>query len=49
MSIGRDEQDEYGINSYKRSQAAGQAGTFDKEIVPVTIKSKKGTYMYQIT
>lgn len=41
-NISREDQDEYAINSYKRSQAAGKAGVFKKEIVPVTIKTKKG-------
>ena len=42
MKISREEQDEYGISSYKKSQAAAKEGIFKKEIVPVTIKKKKG-------
>ena len=42
MKIGREEQDEYAINSYKRSQAAGQSGTFEKEIVPVSVPKGRG-------
>jgi len=42
FNISREEQDEYGMNSYKRSQAAAKAGVFKKEIVPVTIKTRKG-------
>jgi len=44
LQIGRDEQDEYAINSYKRSQAAAGAGLFESEIVPVDVpKGRKGT------
>ena len=42
MNISRDAQDEYAIGSYKKSQAAAKEGIFQKEIVPVTIKKKKG-------
>lgn len=41
-NITRGEQDEFAIESYKRSQAAWNAGKFDNEIVPVEIPSKKG-------
>ena len=41
-SISREAQDEFAIESYKRSQAAGKAGVFQKEIVPVTVPQKKG-------
>lgn len=41
-NIGRKEQDEYAIESYKRSQAAQANGKFKDEIVPVEIKDKKG-------
>lgn len=40
--IGREEQDAYAISSYKRSQEAWDAGKFEKEVVPVTIQSRKG-------
>ncbi len=43
MNISRQEQDEFGINSYKKSQAAAKEGIFKNEIVPVTIKKKKGS------
>jgi acetyl-CoA C-acetyltransferase len=42
MSITRQEQDAYAINSYKRSAAAWAAGKFKDEIVPVEIVGKKG-------
>ncbi|CAD5121873.1 DgyrCDS10336 [Dimorphilus gyrociliatus] len=42
MGITREEQDEYAIRSYKKSQASMENGIFAKEIVPVTIKTRKG-------
>ncbi len=41
-NISREAQDEFAITSYKRSQAAWDAGKFDGEIVTVEIPSKKG-------
>lgn len=41
-SVSREDQDAYAIRSFKRAQAAWKAGKFDDEIVPVTIKGKKG-------
>ena len=40
--ISREEQDEYAILSFKRAQAAWKEGLFKDEIVPVTVKGKKG-------
>ncbi len=40
--ISREEQDAFAIESYKRSQAATEAGYFKAEIVPVPIPQKKG-------
>src|SRR6478736_3160186 len=42
MKISRQDQDNYAINSYKRSAAAWSAGKFKDEIVPVEITGKKG-------
>jgi len=42
MNISREEQDEYAINSYKRSAASWQSGKFKEEIVPVEIPQRKG-------
>ncbi|MEM7551153.1 MAG: acetyl-CoA C-acyltransferase [Bacteroidota bacterium] len=42
MNISREEQDEYAINSYKRSAASTEAGKFKEEIVPVEIPQRKG-------
>jgi acetyl-CoA C-acetyltransferase len=40
--IGRERQDAFAIESYKRAQAAIGDGLFAEEIVPVTIKTRKG-------
>lgn len=42
MKISREDQDEYAIQSYKRSAASWKAGKFKDEIVPVEIKDRKG-------
>jgi acetyl-CoA C-acetyltransferase len=41
-NISREAQDEFAIESYKRSQAAWDAGKFDAEIAAVEIPNKKG-------
>ncbi|MBI2794480.1 MAG: thiolase family protein [Ignavibacteria bacterium] len=41
-NIGRDLQDAFTIDSYKRAQAAIAEGRFKDEIAPVTLKGKKG-------
>lgn len=41
-SITREQQDAYAIESYKRSAAAWSAGKFKDEVVPVTVKTRKG-------
>lgn len=40
--ISREDQDNYAIQSYKRSQKAQTEGTFKDEIIPIEITSKKG-------
>ncbi len=40
--FGRDVQDEFAIESVRRAQAAVSAGSFDAEITPVTVKTRKG-------
>lgn len=42
MKISREEQDNYAIQSYKRSAAATEAGKFKEEIVGVEIPQRKG-------
>jgi acetyl-CoA C-acetyltransferase len=41
-NISREQQDEFAIESYKRSQAAANSGKFANEIVPVSIPQRKG-------
>lgn len=40
--ISREQQDEFAINSYKKSAAAWAAGKFAEEVVPVTVATRKG-------
>lgn len=40
--ISREAQDAHAIESYKRAERAWKAGAFDAEIVPLTVKGKKG-------
>ncbi|MDP9430373.1 MAG: acetyl-CoA C-acetyltransferase [Actinomycetota bacterium] len=40
--ISREEQDEYAVRSHQRAAAATEDGRFADEIVPVTIKGRKG-------
>jgi acetyl-CoA C-acetyltransferase len=42
MKISRQDQDNYAVNSYKRSANAWSAGKFNDEIVPVEITDRKG-------
>ena len=42
MNLSRQDQDNYAIQSYKRSAAAWTAGKFKEEIIPVEITGKKG-------
>lgn len=42
LSISRQQQDEYAIQSYKRSEAAWNSKVFDSEIVPISIPQRKG-------
>ena len=42
MNISREEQDEYAINSYKRSAESWANGAFNDEIVPVEVPQRRG-------
>ncbi len=42
MGITREMQDEFAINSYKRTAASSEAGLFKDEIIPVEIPQRKG-------
>lgn len=41
-NVSREEQDEFAVQSYQRSQAAANGGLFGNEIVPVEIPQRKG-------
>lgn len=41
-NISREEQDNFAIESYKRSAAAWDAGKFNNEVVPVSVPQRKG-------
>ena len=40
--VSREEQDAFAIESYTRSAAAWKAGKFKDEVIPVTVKTRKG-------
>ncbi|MGB0868675.1 MAG: acetyl-CoA C-acyltransferase [Flavobacteriales bacterium] len=42
MEISRDEQDDFAIESYRRSKDAWENGRFDNEVVPVEIPQRRG-------
>jgi len=42
MKFSREEQDAFAVESYKRSAAAWSAKKFSNEVVPLTVKTKKG-------
>ena len=39
--ISRDDQDSFALRSQQRAEAASKAGTFDEEIIPVTVPQKR--------
>jgi len=46
MNFTREQQDAFAVESYKRSAAAWAAGKFRDEVVPVTVKTKKGDVVF---
>lgn len=42
LGFSREEQDDFAISSYQKSQAAGANKVFDKEIIPVGVPQKRG-------
>lgn len=44
--ISREEQDDFGYQSQQRAKAAIESGRFKDEIIPVTIKTKKGEIVF---
>ena len=45
--ISREEQDAFAVESHRRAAAAIEAGYFDDQIVPITIKSRKGDIVFK--
>ncbi len=41
-SFSREDQDNFAIQSYKRSNEAWESGKFDNEVVPVSVKQRRG-------
>lgn len=46
LHFSREDQDNYAMQSYKRSAEAWAKGNFANEIVPVTVKTKKGDVVF---
>ncbi len=46
--ITREELDEFALKSQQKAEAAQKNGSFDKEIVPVTVKKKKETIEFKV-
>lgn len=44
LNISRQEQDEYAINSYKKSALAYNSGGISDELIHVSVPQKKGKY-----
>lgn len=42
LSLSREDQDAYAIESYRRAAAAWQSGKFADEVIPVEVKDRKG-------
>ena len=47
FNLTREEQDAHAIMSYKRSAEAWGKGLFKNEIVPITVKGKKGDVLVE--
>jgi acetyl-CoA C-acetyltransferase len=47
MSISREDQDAFAVESHRRAAAARQAGRFDAEIVPVAVRVKRETVAFE--
>jgi len=46
--ISREAQDEFALESHRRALAAIEAGRFEDEVVPVEIRSRKGTVEFKV-
>lgn len=47
--VTREAQDQYAVTSQSRTEAAQKAGHFNQEIVPVTVASRKGNKLCQLS
>jgi len=47
-NVSREEQDEWAVMSNQRASAAIAAGLFKEEIVPVEVKTKKGSILFEV-
>src|SRR5690606_35369065 len=45
-TISREDQDKFAYHSHQKAAAAQAAGRFDEQIVPVTIKTRKGEVVF---
>lgn len=46
-NISREEMDRFAVESHKKAEKAWAEGKYDNDIVPITIKSKKGTEIFK--
>jgi len=44
--ISREEQDEYTLKSFEKAKQAHASGSFSEEITPITVRTKKGEFVY---
>nr|WP_294860551.1 thiolase family protein [uncultured Fluviicola sp.] len=44
--ISREEQDDYTLKSFSKAKNAHTSGSFKEEITPITVKTKKGEFVY---
>ncbi|WP_367181530.1 hypothetical protein [uncultured Ruegeria sp.] len=47
LGASREAQDAFAVESHRRASAAIEAGYFDKQIVPVLVKSRKETFAFK--
>ena len=45
--VSREEQDELAVESHKRAARAAEEGRFDEQIVPIELKSRRGTTVFK--
>lgn len=47
FGISRDDQDSFAVESHRRAAKAIEAGYFDEQIVPISVKSRQGTHQFR--